>query len=220
MRSCQGRARSATPLVTMVTEKLSKRKYPLGAALEVAGELVERLAPSCARVAIAGSVRRKVPMVGDVEILAVPALGTSLHHGQTSLFGTRLPPASPLNLLDRQLNLMLAEGTLELRLNKNGNSTYGPLNKLLVHRESGIPVDIFTATLENWGMALMVRTGPKDWNIKFMAQFRRLGLKGHAYGGVSTHDVMHPAGYTLPCPTEEDVFRLLRWPYREPQDRA
>ena len=148
-------------------------------------------------------------MVGDVELVLIPAFGGL----QGSLFDD--PPAHlDQNLADLAIGLMRTDGTLDARPNVNGSITYGPLNKLLVHRRTGIPIDIFSTRTDFWGMTLLVRTGPKDFNIKVMRQFRSLGLKGHAYAGVSDGH-----GSELPCPTEDEVFRLLQWRYLPPKER-
>jgi DNA polymerase/3'-5' exonuclease PolX len=63
-------------------------------------------------------------------------------------------------------------------------------------------------------MALFVRTGPAEWNVRAMQRFIELGLRGHAYGGVTM-----PSGYEVGCPTEEAVFALLEWQFVEPKDR-
>ncbi|RYD50171.1 MAG: hypothetical protein EOP83_24365, partial [Verrucomicrobiaceae bacterium] len=52
----------------------TKPRFPREAALVVAGELVHLLGPVCERIAIAGSLRRDKPEVGDVEILFVPRI--------------------------------------------------------------------------------------------------------------------------------------------------
>ena len=45
---------------------------PLAEALEVANHIQSALAPHCARVEIAGSIRRRRPSIGDVEIVCLP----------------------------------------------------------------------------------------------------------------------------------------------------
>lgn len=179
----------------------TKTRFPLARALEVGQELVELLGPACERIEIAGSIRRRRLDVGDVELLCISRLG------DTVALGTNV-------YLDAAVEHLLQEKVLEKRRNKAGRTTYGPLNKLLVHVASGIPVDIFSATEENWGMALVVRTGPAEWNIRMMDRFKERGLQGHAYGGVTQ------GGIKIPCPTEGEVFRLLDWPYRPPEERV
>ena len=148
-------------------------------------------------------MRRNRALVGDVELLVI-----SKEAPNTSLWLERPH-------LDARILELIGERVLNYRLNKKGARTFGPLNKLLVHIHSGVPVDLFSTTPENWGMALVVRTGPKDFNIRMMSRFKALGLKGHAYGGVEDS-----AGHQHDCPTEEEVFRLLQWPYVAPEKRV
>ena len=180
----------------------TKWRWPLEQAERVGQQLVEMLGPSCERIEIAGSVRRRRPDVGDVELLCISRVGDTVALG-TNIF------------LDAQVDFLISTGVLRKRLNKASKiSAYGRWNKLLVHVASGIPIDIFSTTEENWGMALVVRTGPAEWNIRMMSQFRKKGMKGHAYGGVTQ------AGAEVSCPTEDEVFRFLGWGYRNPEDRV
>ena len=48
-----------------------------------------------------------------------------------------------------------------------------------------------------------------------MARFRELGMRGHAYGGVTDQD-----GNEIECPDEETVFRLLGWSWMPPERRS
>jgi DNA polymerase/3'-5' exonuclease PolX len=175
-----------------------KRRFPLEAATKVANELVELLRPDCERIEIAGSIRRRRPDVGDIELLVLP-----------------IDEAPAGYKLHRHLERLMDEGVLSKRLNKKGSTMYGPSNKLLIHNESGIPVDIFASTRRNWGMALVVRTGPVDFNKAMMTRFLSLGMKGHAYGGVTGRN-----GEAIHCPEEADVFRLLQWDFIDPWERT
>lgn len=47
-------------------------KYPLMTALKIGDAIVRKLSPYCVKVAIAGSIRRKVPFVKDIEIVCQP----------------------------------------------------------------------------------------------------------------------------------------------------
>ena len=183
-----------------------KTRWPLGHAEVVARELQQLLESACERIEVAGSIRRRKPDVGDIELLCIPKI-----ESDRDLLGD---VATNYSLLDQRVLDLLYQCVLDYRVSARGTRTFGPLNKLLVHRPSGIPVDIFSTSSENWGMALVVRTGPKEFNIAMMARFQRLGLRGHAYGGVSTAD-----GTEIPCPTEETVFNLLRLAYLPPEER-
>ena len=192
----------------MVTQtKEGRRRWPLREAKAVAEVLQTRLEPWCERIEIAGSIRRRARTIGDVELLCIPKYGGH----QFDLFGATIQ----VDLLAEGIQELMGQGVLALRLNAGGHKTFGPLNKLMVHIPSEIPVDIFSTQTANWGMALVVRTGPKEWNIKMMGRFKVLGMWGHAYGGVTDQD-----GREWSCPTEEEVFRLLKWSYLEPEKRA
>ena len=51
---------------------MSKIKLSLDDAHTQAVLILDALAPSCARLEIAGSIRRQRPYIGDVELVAIP----------------------------------------------------------------------------------------------------------------------------------------------------
>lgn len=166
----------------------------------VAATLVRILAPSCESIEVAGSIRRRKPDVGDVELLCIPRLGDR-----------------DLDWLDYSLKDMLASHPrlLDLRLDKNGRTSYGPQNKYLVHH-TGIPVDIFSTTPENWWVALVVRTGPAELNRAIAGKALRMGMQFHAYGRGFTSKI---GDYEIVCKSEEDVFKAVELPYLPPHLR-
>lgn len=177
------------------------RRWPLADGERVAYELTALLSPACERIAIAGSIRRRKPDVGDIELLCAPK---SVRPADI-LFGA--------DQLDIEVRRLIGRGVLAYRPNVKGTVTYGPLNKLLLHVPSGIPLDIFSTDLANWGMALVVRTGSADFNKRMMTRFLQQGMKGHAYGGITT-----PNG-EVECPDEETVFQCLGWEFIPPGAR-
>ena len=186
----------------------TKQRHDLQYARVVAEDLVRLLGPYCTRIEIAGSMRRQRPDVGDIELLCISKV-TSV----ADLFGDI---ATNCYMLDEALETIVEDATvLQKRLDKRGRATFGEQNKLMVHVPSGIPVDVFSASEENWGMSQLVRTGPSDFNVRVMARFKALGMKGHAYGGVTD-----PEGNEIACPDEETVFRLLGWPLMPPEERV
>lgn len=180
--------------------KTQKKRSPHAQAMEIAGRLKALLSPACERIEIAGSLRRGKPDVGDIELLCIPKPADSVFFADQ---------------LDQTLKRLIADRVLDFRLNVNGRWTYGVWNKHLVDVGSGIGVDIFSTTAAKWGMALVVRTGPADFNIGVFSRFRELGMVGHAYGGVTDTD-----GMEIDCPDEETIFRLLGWPFIAPEERT
>src|ERR1044071_3884421 len=140
----------------MTTETI-KRKFPRADGMRVAIELSALLNPFCERLEIAGSLRRRKELVGDIELLLIPRF-ESVADG---LFDKRL-----VDLADAQLTRLLSGGVIEKRLSKTGIASWGPQNKLARHVESGIPVDCFSTDAERWWVALVIRTGSKETTLR------------------------------------------------------
>lgn len=146
-------------LLEMVASSAGKTRFPRAAALEVARELCAALRPTTERLIVAGSLRRRRETVGDVEILYIGCWAERPAPGE--MFEQR-----PTNLADEAIAELEARGVLERRLNSKGSESYGAKNKLMRHRASGIPVDLFSATTANWFNYLVCRTGPAESNTR------------------------------------------------------
>lgn len=165
-------------------------------AKAIAEELKALLGPACLRIEIAGSIRRRKPEVGDIELICIPRF------------------AAGTDQLDRELRRLLELNILAYRRNKRGSIMYGRKNKLLRHVESGIGVDIFSTSEECWPVTLVVRTGGERTNRRIAVAALRKGYQFHAYGsGFST-----PQGY-ITCRSEGEVFEAVDLPYLEPWER-
>jgi DNA polymerase/3'-5' exonuclease PolX len=184
----------------------AKVKYPRAEALKVAKELCE-LQRLCERLVCAGSLRRRKLEVGDVEILFIPKF-TTVPDG---LFDSK-----QLNLVDVALEEMLKEGILAKRKNVNGSMMWGEKNKLAVHVASGIPVDFFAATEENWFNYLVCRTGGAENNRQIAVAANAKGWKWNPYGTGFTDE----RGQIVPVFSEREVFELVGLPYKEPWERV
>jgi DNA polymerase/3'-5' exonuclease PolX len=57
---------------------LATTRRPLAEATALATELVDLLRVFCARIEIAGSVRRRRPDIGDLELVVVPQNGPAV----------------------------------------------------------------------------------------------------------------------------------------------
>jgi DNA polymerase/3'-5' exonuclease PolX len=185
-----------------------KLRYPRLFALGVAREIIEVLEPACVRITAAGSLRREKPDVGDVEILYIPRFSTQL----VGLFSE---PAR-VDLATEAIKGLQDAGLLERRLNSKGSETYGALNKLMRHCASGIPVDIFAATLDNWFNYLVCRTGPAELNQRISVAAQCIGWRWRPY---SSGFFALDNGQVARMESEEDVFSFVGLPYCEPRDR-
>ncbi len=184
-----------------------KQRWPLAEADSVADDLRYALALStCERVAVAGSIRRRKSEVGDIEILFIPKMATR----QKDMFTTE-----EYSLADELIEAWLERGAIQKRPSKDGRTAWGPKNKLAIHTESGIHVDFFSTTNENWNVALVVRTGSKETNLRLTSGAIARGGSLLAYGA----GVRHSDGTVTPATSERHVFELCGVPYLEPGAR-
>jgi DNA polymerase/3'-5' exonuclease PolX len=194
-------------------QKAPKQKFPRAAALDVARALCEALKPCTERLIVAGSLRRRKPEVGDVEILYVARSGMLTPPGE--IF------ARMCNLVDEEISRLESAGVLERRRNVNGSEMFGPRNKLMIHKTTGLPVDLFAASPENWWNYLVCRTGPADSNTRICMAAQQRGWKWNPYGsGFSRGGPLAGEPETYEVESEEDVFRFVGLPYAEPWERA
>jgi len=74
-------------------------------------------------------------------------------------------------------------------------------------------IDVFLATVENWGAMLLFATGSGKFNINMRGVAKRLfGYKLNQYG-VWDGDVC------LASKTEHEIFAVLKLPYQIPEKR-
>lgn len=186
-----------------------KTKFPRADALRVAEELCDQLKDVCERLIVAGSLRRGAQEVGDVEILFIPIWVPS---PTVDFFS---PPKFE-SLAENRISKLVADNILAHRQSvSNHDAGWGPKNKLAVHVTSGMPVDLFETTIENWWVSLVIRTGPKDFNLKLTTGAQRQGKTLNAYGS----GVTDRHGIVTAATSEQHVCQLCGVPYAEPRER-
>lgn len=169
-------------------------KRPYADATKVAELVVKTLRSCCTRVEIAGSLRRKKPMVSDIEIVLIPNM-------YTGIFGDPLPSA---------YSVELAISEHQWAIVKNGN-WYKQI------KVAGFSVDLFITTPEKWGCIFAIRTGSAVFSHRLMTPKRYGGLcpsnlkfrEGRLWDGDTALDT----------PEEIDVFNALGLAYIEPELR-
>ncbi len=118
------------------------KKYPYAETFVIATAVLEQLKPHCIRAEIAGSLRRKKPMVGDIEIVAIPKPYL------TGMFENGI--ASVVNKWEK------VRGELPCKYTQ----------RIL---QEGIALDLFFAEEGNWGNIFAIRTGSADYSYKVLA---------------------------------------------------
>lgn len=192
-------------------------KRPRAEMESLAWELRHLLDRACVRIEVAGSIRRQVKEVGDIELVAIPKIETYKEVDPSDLFGEMRPVT--YNLLWRSLNEFFKG---KYRLNgEKFKSFYWPL-----HSGELVQVDLFTATPANWGWIHLIRTGSADFSHHVAGALNKAGYCSKD-GGIHKSNLeladgkwKHvPIGNPISTPDEQSVFDLARIPYRDPKQR-
>lgn len=191
---------------------MEKEKVPLADARKTAAALLRHLRKFCVRCKVAGSIRRKKPMVSDIEILFIPKTGKVAD--PNDLFGSMIP----VDYLVEELKSLEARGVLERRKKKNDQETYGEWNKFMRHVKTGIAVDFFACSREGWWTSLVSRTGGKGSNEILSRAAKARGYKWRpSLGGFSTRS---SDTIVFPVNSEAAAFRFVEMEYQRPELRA
>jgi DNA polymerase/3'-5' exonuclease PolX len=189
-------------------------------AISIAKAFVAEIEDCCDRLIVAGSLRRRLAMIGDVEVVAVPKVETIPRY---DVFGN-ITQQLHYDLLDAHMTALLEADTVSKRLDRNGVPRWGPTLKFLTFL--GARIDLFCPSIERFGWILMLRTGPATFSRQLVVERGRLTKDGRPgllpptlapREGWLTRRV---SGERLVTPDERDVFRLFDLDYLEPQERA
>jgi DNA polymerase/3'-5' exonuclease PolX len=162
----------------------------------IAEKYLQILKPVCERIEIAGSIRREKKFINDIELVCIP----STIKIEDGLFGYK-DERSPefIKLVDSFV-----------RVKGNGAGKY---SKLLL--PEGINLDLFMTTKDQWGVIFMIRTGSAVFSQRMVTECKQNGY--YVEDGFlwrKKDNVM------IPCPEEEDFFRITKLPYINPYARA
>lgn len=176
-----------------------KHVMDLITAQTLAGRFVDKIRPACARVEVGGSVRRKKPEVGDIEIVAAPLAY------YPDIF------AQP-DYQQHTLNSVAWSDIGELTLN-------GSKQKRIILPE-GVQIDLFIVTPPaEWGWKLLLATGSRQFNMRMVTPRARGGYKPEYLQSDDGAIRNKRSSQIYPTPEEVDVFNLYGMPFIEPENR-
>ncbi len=171
-------------------------------AQELATQWKTLLSPACVQIEPAGGVRRKKAEVHDIDLVCQPIITY-----EPDLFGQQ---GTQVNKLESLLHQTVLDMGALIVIN-------GPRQKK-IRLQEGIALEIWMVfEPAQWGVQLMIRTGPSDFS-KWMVTPRQAGGGLPSYlrvkdGAIWRYD------RRLPTPTEDEVFALLGMDYIEPAKR-
>lgn len=178
-------------------------KIDLQLAESIANKVRDHVMTSMNRVEVAGSIRRRKEVVGDIEICGIPDDREKLIKLLGNI-GQHIKPGVP------------------------GAVPWVPkveAKYLRVRLEEGINLDVFLGTPQNWGGLFMMRTGSgasPDGNAFhgfIPAVFQR--WKKLSGGGRMTNVMpTMPTGEQLWVPEEQDFFDILEMNFVPPEERT
>lgn len=167
-------------------------------ALAIAGHMVDFLQPRCQRIEIAGSLRREKPVVGDIEIVAIP-------RPALDMFAQPIP-------MERDHALNYVDWGEVGDLGKNGNK----FKQVQLH--DGISLDLFIVTPPaQWGVIFLIRTGPAEYGHRIVTPRQQ--------GGSLPSNMLFEGGaiwcngHKYETPEETDVYHLIGLPWVHPRER-
>jgi DNA polymerase/3'-5' exonuclease PolX len=187
-------------------------KMPLDEARKIAEYYRDELAPYCERIEIAGSIRRNKPEVGDIEMVAIPKYKAI---SETNLFGE----SGKYNALETVIQEAYRNG---MCLTKNGPRYKQIVVKRDINQEGylveTIHIDLFIVLPPSqWGVQLLIRTGPAEFSKQAVTQ-RRIGGLLPSNCVVKDGQVLRN-GELIPMSEEEDFLELLGMPGLKPEER-
>lgn len=203
----------------------SATRIPASVAYEVAQRFMALLDGAVDRVQIAGSLRRSLPTVGDIEVVCVP----KIDHRSTDMFAEI---TQPVDLLAERMDQLVADGVVQKRPRSDGKTLWGSKLRYLTFERT--PVDLFSPNAERFGLILFIRTGPAAYSHQLVTELGKTVMVGRDQQG---NPVMRrgrlprhlqvkegwltyrTSGERIPTPEESDFFKKtgLRWV--NPEDR-
>jgi DNA polymerase (family 10) len=189
------------------------RRFPLEEAERHAVAIRELLAPAAERIEIAGSIRRRRPDVGDIELVAIP----KFEDEPEGLWGE----GQRRNLMAQRVAELKETGELEPALKPAEGEHYARL----WYAPAGIQLDLFMVhNPAQWGLLLAIRTGSADFSSWLVTHARRQGFHvadGWLRAGLADHDSdKSPCQHQqLPTYDEGQLFEWLGLPAIPPDQR-
>jgi DNA polymerase/3'-5' exonuclease PolX len=180
---------------------------PLAEASAIAYRFLELVRDCASEIMICGSVRRKKPVVNDIDIVAISRIDNVIERGWFDTFKVKRS-----FLHEKVAELILGKRAVA-RVKSDGKTMVGEFVALLEF--DGMPLDLYYATKETWWGLVQMRTGSAAFNASIATRALSMGLKFHGDGnGVTKNGIRVDDGQS-----EEGIFKALGMKYLPPEAR-
>jgi len=173
-----------------------RTQIPLAEAERYAAKIVEALQPMCLKIEVAGSIRRRRPLVNDIDLVILP------QEGQTEAIKLRCTQRHPWVVTNGLINfIFLLGGTVQVDV-------------FFAH--NGV-ADLLSPEPSNWGSLLLCRTGSMQFNVWFAQQARNKAYHWNPYKGLVVSD--HGSAREAYGSEEAGMFSSLKLDWIPPEQR-
>jgi DNA polymerase (family 10) len=172
-------------------------KLPLNRAEMIAEMIKGELTPFCSAIAVAGSIRRKRPSVGDIDLVCL-----AKDELQEHITRKRIMRSNPY---------VMEEGDQSVKVVLTMRD--GPV-QLDVWFAKHPTQDLFGPIPGTWGTVLMCRTGSMAHNIKIASLARARSWHWNPHRGLFDQNEKWVAGET-----EESIYEALEIRPMQPEER-
>lgn len=203
---------------------LSATPAHIEVATKIAEALRAELAPACARVEIAGSVRRQKPIVHDLELVLISH--TVTRSEPADLFTERTweelriwDAVEELRLDGRAIPCLTSSAVpVPMEPERWQEKKRGArLLKLLLPKPK-LFAELYIVTPETWGALYTIRTGSAEFSKRLVMHWTQLSGAGHVKDGRLCLPTWR-GGKPISTPEEADVFRACRLSWLDPHLR-
>lgn len=206
----------------------TKSKIPLIHAQTIAGELLTEITPYCDIANVVGSVRRKVPEPGDIEICCIPKITM---REDRDLFGE---VEHTVKIVHPEFERIVKGWGTVIKGQPSGRYMQVEVERRFLNMDWMISIDLFMPQPHDYFRQLAIRTGSAEYAKRFIADaWVKKGYRGTPDGLRLQRECYSPdqkkwfiqkeyaARPTLPpvWASEVEFFRWLNVQYLAPELR-
>lgn len=194
----------------------AKFAMSLATGQRVAQVVIDSLSGVVTRAEVAGSTRRGISTVNDIDIVVCPNMESDMNNGRVAWHPAFL--------------LRMASGgcppSPSPRWTVTNKTAHGQTRQFKCKgvKSPDLSIEVFCATLDRFGWIWMLRTGPEDFTTSLVSVVRTRGPGFQFDGGAMWRRPSRTSTsqelIRVHTPDESDVFAALQIPFMPPDGRT